>query len=149
MGKRLTAPQPRSGHLLRVLGAGFGIAVGVGTTIGSGILRTPGEIAGQLGSVPLVIGVWALGGVYALLCCSSVTELGTMLPNAGGFYVYASRAFGPRIGFVVGCCAMPFRRQWRSPTYQSHWASSARGCSPGLPGMYNWSELQAWSCFPC
>ena len=104
MGKRLTAPQPRSGHLLRVLGAGFGIAVGVGTTIGSGILRTPGEIAGQLGSVPLVIGVWALGGVYALLCCSSVTELGTMLPNAGGFYVYASRAFGPRIGFVVGCC---------------------------------------------
>src|ERR1700733_11661967 len=104
MGKRLTAPQPRSGHLLRVLGAGFGIAVGVGTTIGSGILRTPGEIAGQLGSVPLVIGVWALGGVYALLCCSSITELGTMLPNAGGFYVYASRAFGQRIGFVVGCC---------------------------------------------
>jgi APA family basic amino acid/polyamine antiporter len=90
--------------LLRVLGAGFGIAVGVGTTIGSGILRTPGEVAGQLGSASLVLTVWILGGVYALLCCSSVTELGTMLPNAGGFYVYASRAFGQRIGFVVGCC---------------------------------------------
>jgi basic amino acid/polyamine antiporter, APA family len=90
--------------LLRVLGAGFGIAVGVGTTIGSGILRTPGEVAGQLGSASLVLTVWILGGVYALLCCSSVTELGTMLPNAGGFYVYVSRAFGQRIGFVVGCC---------------------------------------------
>jgi basic amino acid/polyamine antiporter, APA family len=93
-----------SGQLLRVLGAGFGIAVGVGTTIGSGILRTPGEVAGQLGSASLVVTVWILGGVYALVCCSSVVELGTMLPNTGGFYAYASRAFGQRIGFVVGCC---------------------------------------------
>jgi basic amino acid/polyamine antiporter, APA family len=90
--------------LLRVLGAGFGIAVGVGTTIGSGILRTPGEVAAQLGSASLVLTVWILGGVYALLCCSSVTELATMLPNSGGFYAYASRAFGQRIGFVIGCC---------------------------------------------
>jgi APA family basic amino acid/polyamine antiporter len=44
-----------------------------------------------------------LGGVYALLCASSVTELGTMLPSAGGWYVYANRAFGKRFGFVVGC----------------------------------------------
>jgi APA family basic amino acid/polyamine antiporter len=87
-----------------LLGAGFGIAVGVGTTIGSGILRTPGEVAGQLGSASLVLTVWILGGVYALLCCSSVTELATMLPNSGGFYAYTSRAFGERIGFVVGCC---------------------------------------------
>jgi basic amino acid/polyamine antiporter, APA family len=89
--------------LLRVLGAGFGIAVGVGTTIGSGILRTPGGVAGQLGSATLVLTVWVLGGVYALLCCSSVTELATMIPNSGGFYAYTHRAFGPRIGFVVGC----------------------------------------------
>ena len=94
----------KTGHLLRVLGTGFGIAVGVGTTIGSGILRTPGEVAGQLGSASLVMTVWVLGGVYALLGCSSVTELATMLPNAGAFYAYASRAFGPRVGFVVGCC---------------------------------------------
>ena len=104
MAMDLQAPRPRTGHLLRVLGAGFGIAVGVGTTIGSGILRTPGEVAAQLGSAPLVLVVWALGGLYALLCCSSVTELGTMLPNAGGFYAYAARAFGRRTGFVVGCC---------------------------------------------
>ncbi len=94
----------KTGHLLRVLGTGFGIAVGVGTTIGSGILRTPGEVAGQLGSASLVLTIWVLGGVYALLCCTSVTELATMLPNAGAFYAYASRAFGPRAGFVVGCC---------------------------------------------
>ncbi len=94
----------RTGHLLRVLGAGFGIAVGIGNTIGSGIFRTPGLVAGQLGSASLVFAVWILGGVYALLCCSSVTELGTMLPSAGGWYVYANRSFGRRIGFVVGFC---------------------------------------------
>jgi basic amino acid/polyamine antiporter, APA family len=75
----------------------------VGTTIGSGILRTPGEVAAQLGSASLVLSVWILGGLYALLCCSSVTELATMIPNSGGFYAYTHRAFGPRIGFVVGC----------------------------------------------
>src|ERR1700709_2232810 len=100
MNLEVESPKPRSGHLLRVLGAGFGVAVGVGATIGSGILRTPGEIARELHSVPLIVAVWALGGVYALLCCTSVTELGTMLPNAGGFYAYARRAFGIRIGFV-------------------------------------------------
>jgi APA family basic amino acid/polyamine antiporter len=104
MGSNTQSASAPTGHLLRVLGVGFGIAVGVGTTIGSGILRTPGEIASQLGSGPLVLAVWILGGVYALLCCSSVTELGTMLPNAGGFYAYGSRAFGRRTGFVIGCC---------------------------------------------
>lgn len=94
----------KTGHLLRILGVGFGIAVGVGNTIGTGILRTPGEVASYLGSASLVFAVWILGGVYALLCSSSVTELGTMLPRAGGWYVYSHRAFGERIGFVVGCC---------------------------------------------
>lgn len=89
---------------MRILGVGFGIAVGVGNTIGTGILRTPGEVAGHLGSVALFFVVWVLGGIYALLCSSSVTELGTMLPSAGGWYVYSRRAFGERVGFVVGCC---------------------------------------------
>jgi len=40
----------RSGRLLRILGVGFGIAVGVGATIGGGILRTPGQIAGYMGT---------------------------------------------------------------------------------------------------
>src|SRR5579864_2708418 len=82
----------RSGHLLRILGVGFGLAVGIGNTIGTGILRTPGEIAGYLGNGWLIFAVWLLGGIYALLCSSSVTELGCMFPRAGGWYVYSRRA---------------------------------------------------------
>jgi APA family basic amino acid/polyamine antiporter len=90
------------GHLLRVLGVVFGMAVTVGITIGMGILRTPGDVAAQLPSPSLFIGAWLLGGVYALLGAVSVAELGTMIPRSGGFYVFARRALGEYPGFVVG-----------------------------------------------
>lgn len=101
-GTRVSPSQPK-GHLLRILGVGFGIAVIVGETIASGILRTPGEVAGHLGSYGLILAVWILGGVYAFVCTLSVTELGTMLPFAGGWYVYSRRAMGDLAGFLVGC----------------------------------------------
>src|SRR4030081_2099106 len=90
------------GTLLRVLGVGFGLAVTIGGTIGMGILRTPGEIAAQLPTPTLFIGVWILGGVYALLGAINVAELGTMIPRSGGWYVFVHRAMGNYPGFVVG-----------------------------------------------
>ena len=49
--------QPKN-ELKKVLGAGFGIAVMVGGTIGVGILRTPGTIAGMLDSYWLILTCW-------------------------------------------------------------------------------------------
>jgi APA family basic amino acid/polyamine antiporter len=40
--------------------------------------------------------------LYALLSAVSIAELGTMMPQSGGQYVYAKRALGEYIGFVVG-----------------------------------------------
>jgi basic amino acid/polyamine antiporter, APA family len=97
------SPLPSKGHLLRILGVGFGVAVIVGGAIGSGILRTPGLVAAQLRSPGTIIAVWLAGGIYAFCCTLSVTELGTMLPRAGGWYVYSRRAFGNYAGFLVGC----------------------------------------------
>src|SRR5260370_11982841 len=90
------------GTLLRVLGVGFGLAVTIGGTIGMGILRTPGEVAKQLPTPTLFIGIWIVGGVYALLGAISVAELGAMIPRSGGFYVFAHRALGNYAGFIVG-----------------------------------------------
>ena len=92
----------RAGHLLRVLGVLFGMAVTIGITIGMGILRTPGDVAAQLPSPLLFIGAWLVGGLYALLGAVSVAELGTMIPRSGGFYVFARRALGEYPGCVVG-----------------------------------------------
>ena len=94
-------PAPKA-QLLRILGVGFGVAVIFGGTIGVGILRLPGTVAAQLGNFRLILAVWVIGGIYALLGSVSVTELAVMLPQAGGFYVYARRAFGGGAGFAVG-----------------------------------------------
>jgi amino acid transporter len=90
------------GSLLRVLGVGFGLAVTIGGTIGMGILRTPGDIATQLPTPTLFIGIWIVGGLYALLGAISIAELGAMIPRSGGFYVFAHRALGNYAGFIVG-----------------------------------------------
>ena len=90
------------GGLWKVLGTGFGIAVTLGGIIGTGILRKPGEITAVLGDPVLVIGLWILVGVYAILGVSCVLELSLSIPRAGAWYVYAERAFGPYLGFLVG-----------------------------------------------
>jgi len=92
----------RRGRLLRVLGVGFGIAVIIGNTIGAGIFRAPGSIAAQLPHPGLFLGVWILGGLYALLGAISLAELGAMIPKSGGQYVFARYALGEYAGFIVG-----------------------------------------------
>src|SRR3989442_13086795 len=88
--------------LIRILGVGFGLAVIVGSTLGIGILRTPGLVAGQLPNRTAILAVWIAGGLYTLIGAACLAELGTMLPEAGGYYVYARRAFGDAVGFAVG-----------------------------------------------
>ncbi len=89
-------------QLKKALGFGFGIAILVGSTIGVGILRTPGAIAGMLDNYWLIIACWILGGIYVLIGVGSYAELATMLPKAGGSYNYVKRAFGDYAGFVTG-----------------------------------------------
>ena len=93
---------PRRGQLLQILGVGFGLAVAIGNTIGAGILRTPGVIAAQLPNAWLFMLVWVVGGLYALLGAIAVAELGTMLPQSGGQYVFTRHALGDYAGFIVG-----------------------------------------------
>ncbi len=90
--------------LRRILGLGFGLALVLGSTIGVGILRLPGLVAAALGDRTLIMVFWALGGLYALMGAVTVAELAAMIPETGGFRVYARRAFGEGVGFAVGWC---------------------------------------------
>ncbi len=96
-----TARKSRGG-LLRILGVGFGLAVTIGNTIGAGILRTPGDVGSYLHTRVLFLGVWVVGGLYALLGSFSLSELSVMSPRSGGYYVFARRALGEFAGFTVG-----------------------------------------------
>lgn len=85
-----------------MLGVGFGLAVIIGNTIGAGIFQAPGEIAIRLPQPALFLGIWILGGLYALLGAISLAELGAMIPKAGGQYVFVRYALGDYAGFIVG-----------------------------------------------
>ena len=96
-------PEPRrSGRLLAILGVAFGISIIVGNSIGSGILRTPGEVARLLPSPVLFLGVWVIGGLYAMLGANVLAELATMMPESGGYTVYVRRSLGLYGGFIMG-----------------------------------------------
>ena len=57
-----------------MLGVGFGLAVIIGNTIGAGIFRAPGAIAQQVPNPWLFMGVWIIGGLYALLGAIALAE---------------------------------------------------------------------------
>lgn len=93
---------PQNNGLLKVLGVAFGLAIVVGNTIGSGILRTPGDVAAALPSTGWFIAVWVLGGLYALCGALTLAELAVLIPKSGGEFQYARRAFGEYPAFVIG-----------------------------------------------
>jgi APA family basic amino acid/polyamine antiporter len=80
----------------------FGIAAAVGNTIAAGIVRTPGDIAQILPNPWFFLGVWVVGGLYALFGASSMAELGAAIPRSGGQYNFSRRAIGDYAGFIVG-----------------------------------------------
>jgi len=80
----------------------FGIAAAVGNTIAAGIVRAPGDIAQWLPNAYLFLGVWVVGGLYALVGASSMAELGASIPRSGGQYNFSRRAIGDYAGFIVG-----------------------------------------------
>jgi basic amino acid/polyamine antiporter, APA family len=88
--------------MLRVLGVTFGIAVSLGSSIGSGIMRTPSQMASRLPSAVLIMAAWTLGAIYSLLGAWSLAEVGAMIPSSGAYYTIARRAYGDYLGFVVG-----------------------------------------------
>lgn len=92
----------QNNQLLKLLGVGFGVAVTVGGTIGTGILRKPGQIAALIGDPWVIMLLWIAVGIYALLGVLCAIELAISMPQAGAWYVYARRAFGNYFGFVTG-----------------------------------------------
>jgi amino acid transporter len=89
-------------ELKRQLGLLDSTMINVGTIIASAIFIVPSAIALQLHASAPVILVWVAGGLVSLLGALSVAELGAAMPQAGGQYVYLSKAYGPVWGFLYG-----------------------------------------------
>jgi len=83
-----------------------GTALLVGSVIGSGIFVVPSLIARRVPEPGLVIGIWIFSGLLVLCGALTLAELGTMLPESGGLYVYMREAYGSFWGFLYGWTIM-------------------------------------------
>jgi amino acid transporter len=88
--------------LRRVIGFTGGVALIVGITIGSGIFRTPPTIAGLVPNPLVIMGLWTAFGLISICGALVIAELSSLLPQAGGVYVYLREAYGDAASFVFG-----------------------------------------------
>jgi amino acid transporter len=92
---------PRTG-LPRRIGLWSATAVVIGSTIGSGIFRSPAGIADRIpGPLPLLF-IWILGGVFALCGALTLAELASEIPATGGFYAFLREGWGRLPAFLFG-----------------------------------------------
>ncbi|MBI4858978.1 MAG: amino acid permease [Candidatus Riflebacteria bacterium] len=92
----------RAHELERHLGWVASTSLLVGGVVGSGIFLVPQEMLANAPSVPVCLAIWVVAGVLSFLGSLTFAELGTMLPHAGGEYVYLRAAYGNGVGFVYG-----------------------------------------------
>ena len=93
---------PRDLELKRQIGLYAATAITVGNIIGSGIFRSPHSVAQEIGSVPMVLFAWVLGGVLSLCGSLVLAELAVAQPRTGGLYVFIREGFGNAWAFVFG-----------------------------------------------
>jgi basic amino acid/polyamine antiporter, APA family len=103
----LATPQLASpASLPRKLTLFDGAALLVGSVIGSGIFVVPSLIAQRVPEPGLVIAIWVFSGLLVLCGALALAELGTMLPQSGGLYVYMREAYGSFWAFLYGWTIM-------------------------------------------
>src|SRR6476646_10997261 len=92
----------RASSLPRRLGLWSSIAVLVGSTIGSGIFRSPAGIADKLpGPLPL-LAIWVTGGIFVLCGALTLAEVAGAFPRTGGVYVFIRESWGRLPAFLFG-----------------------------------------------
>lgn len=95
------APSSSRG-LVRALGPVDATMIVIGSMIGSGIFITSAESSRLSGAPGWLLLAWGIAGLLTItgaLCCS---ELATMMPRAGGVYIFLREAYGHSIGFLYG-----------------------------------------------
>ena len=89
-------------ELARKLGLGAVIALGVGTTVGSGIFSSLSEVANAAGSSLFLVLAYIIGGLLQIPSNFVYSELASAYPEDGGQYVYFREAGSRPLAFLCG-----------------------------------------------
>ncbi|XP_050082093.1 b(0,+)-type amino acid transporter 1 isoform X1 [Anopheles aquasalis] len=87
-------------HLKRRVGLFSGVALIVGTMIGSGIFVSPSGLLVRTGSIGVSFIIWMACGLLSLLGALAYAELGTMNTSSGAEWAYFMDAFGAWPAFL-------------------------------------------------
>ncbi len=101
MSQPTVIPKPAQGFV-RGLNLFDSTMVVIGVMIGSGIFIVSADMSRMIGSPGWMLMAWVLTGVLTITAALSYGELASMLPHAGGMYVYLREAFSPLWGFLYG-----------------------------------------------
>jgi amino acid transporter len=113
----------------------------VGIIIGAGIYQTAPEVARGAGGSWGVLGIWVLGGLISLGGALGYAELASAYPQAGGDYVYLTRAYGPWAGFLFGWAQAAIVRPGDIAVMAFAFATYARAvCDPLAGTAFPWTQ---------
>jgi APA family basic amino acid/polyamine antiporter len=109
MSSELSVPTV-PGELTRAVGPWAAMAVNVANMIGTGVFLKTRVMTCNVGSARTVLVVWLAAGLLSLAGTFSYAEIATLMPEAGGDYVYLRRAYGRLVGFLYGWMAFTVAR---------------------------------------
>jgi APA family basic amino acid/polyamine antiporter len=95
----------REGKFQKRLGLFDATAIVTGSMIGSGIFIVSADIARNVGAPGWLMLVWLATGILTIIAALTYGELSSLMPHAGGQYVFLKEAYNPLIGFLYGWAA--------------------------------------------
>src|SRR5436309_11438244 len=102
MSEPRVSPVPAEQGFVRGLNLFDSTMVVIGVMIGSGIFIVSADMSRLIGSPGWMLMAWVITGVLTLTAALSYGELASMMPHAGGMYIYLREAFSPLWGFLYG-----------------------------------------------
>src|SRR5258705_10601071 len=96
---------PTLSLLARKIGFWSATSIIIGSIIGSGVFMKPASMAGQVGSPIWLTIVWGIAGLFSLFGALVYAELGAMIPETGGLFVYFRKIFGDFVAYLYGWSA--------------------------------------------
>jgi APA family basic amino acid/polyamine antiporter len=141
------APPSQSPDLPRQLGLLDSTCVVIGTTIGVAIFLVPGFIARDLGQPILILATWVITGIISFFGALAYAELGAMMPESGGQYVYLREAYGPAMAFVCGWVAFLITQSGSIAAVSLGFGIYLSYLLPRVPAVTSWAPLSVIALF--